>query len=51
VNRRLRPDSVHHMSVTTATRALTAAQHETRRHSNKKARETGKTQLTDYLRR
>ena len=49
VNRWLRPDSVRHMSVTTATRRLTAAHHETRRHNNKKARETGKTQLTGYL--
>jgi len=37
------------MSVTTATQRLTAAHHETRRHNNKKARETGKTQLTGYL--
>jgi hypothetical protein len=51
VNRLLRPDSVRHMSVTTATQRLTAAQHETQRHSNKNARETGKTQLTGYLRR
>jgi hypothetical protein len=49
VNRWLRPDSVRHMSVTTATQRLTAAHHETRRHNNKKARETGKTQLTGYL--
>ncbi len=49
VNRLLRPDSVRHMSVTTATQRLTAAHHETRRHNNKKARETGKTQLTGYL--
>ena len=51
MNRLLRPKSVRHMSVTTATRRLTAAHHEARRHSNKKARETGKTQLTGYLRR
>jgi hypothetical protein len=51
VNRWLRPDSVRHMSVTTATQRLTAAHHETRRHRNKKARETRKTQLTGYLRR
>jgi hypothetical protein len=50
VNRLLRPKSVRHMSVTTATQGLTTAHHETRRHSNK-ARETGKTQLTGYLRR
>jgi hypothetical protein len=51
VNRLLRPDSVRHMSVTTATRRLTAAHHETQRHNNKKARETGYSQLTGYLRR
>jgi len=51
VNRLLRPDSVRHMSVTTATRRLTAAHHETRRHNIKKARETGKTQLTGHIRR
>jgi hypothetical protein len=49
VNRLLRPESVRHMSVTTATRGLTTAHHETRRHNNKKARKTGKTQLTGYL--
>ena len=49
VNRLLRPESVRHMSVTTATQRLTAAHHETRRDNNKKARETGKTQLTGYL--
>jgi len=49
VNRWLQPDSVRHMSVTTATQRLTAAHHETRRHNNKKARETGKIQLTGYL--
>src|SRR5450432_3568713 len=51
VNRLLGPDSVRHMSVTTATQRLTAARQETRRHSNKKAREAGYTQLTGYLRR
>jgi hypothetical protein len=51
VNRLLGPDSVRHMSVTTATEGLTAEHHETRRHSSKKARETGKTQLTGRLRR
>ena len=51
VNRLLRPDSVRHMSVTTATQRLTAAHHETRRHNSKKARETGKTQLTGRFRR
>ena len=51
MNRSLRPESVRHMSVTTATQRLTAAHHETPRHSSTKARETGKTQLTAYLRR
>ena len=51
VNRWLRPDSVRHMSVTTATQRLTAAHHETPRHSSEKARETGKTQLTGRIRR
>ena len=50
VNRLLRPESVRHMSVTAATQRLTAAHHETQRHNNKKARKTGKTQLTGYLR-
>ena len=51
VNRWLRPDSVRHMSVTTATQRLTAARHETRRHNSKKARETGNPQLTGRFRR
>ena len=51
VNRLLRPDSVRHMSVTTATQGLTAAHHETRRHNSKKARETGNPQLTGRFRR
>jgi hypothetical protein len=51
VNRLLGADSVRHMSVTTATRGLTAAHHETRRHKSQKARETGKTQLTGHIRR
>jgi hypothetical protein len=41
VNRLLRPESVRHMSVTTATQGLSAAHHETRWHRSKKARETG----------
>ena len=49
VNRLLRPESVRYMSVTTATQRRTAAHDETRRDKNKKARETGKTQLTSYL--
>jgi hypothetical protein len=51
VNRWLRPESVRHMSVTTATQRLTAAHWETRRDKSKMARETGKTQLTGNLRR
>ena len=51
VNRWLRPDSVRHMSVTTATQGLTAAHDETRRHNRKKARETGNPQLTGRFRR
>ena len=49
VNRWFRPESVRHMSVTTATQRLTAAHHETQRHGSKKARETGKTQLTGHF--
>ena len=51
VNRWLRPESVRHMSVTTATQGLTTAHHETRRHSSKKARETRYPQLADRFRR
>ena len=51
VNRWLRPDSVRHMSVTTATQGLTAAHHETRRDKSKKARESGNPQLTGRFRR
>ncbi len=51
MNRWLRPESVRHMSVTTATQRLTAAHHETQRHNSKNARETGKTQLTGHFRR
>ena len=51
VNRSSRPDFARYMSVTTALQGLTAAHHETRRHTNKKARETGKTQLTGRFRR
>ena len=51
MNRLLGPESVRHMSVTTATQRPTAAHHETPRHKNKKARETGKTQLTGHTRR
>jgi hypothetical protein len=41
VNRLLRPESVRHMSVTTATQGLTAAHHETQRDKTQKAREAG----------
>jgi hypothetical protein len=51
VNRWLRPDSVRYLSVTTAMQGLTAAHRETQRDTSKKARETGKTQLTGYFRR
>jgi len=51
VNRLLRPDSVRHMSVTTATRRLTGAHHETQRDKTEKARETGNPQLTGRFRR
>ena len=51
VNRLLRPDSVRHMSVTTATRRLTAAHHETQRDKTQKTREAGYSQLTGRFRR
>jgi hypothetical protein len=51
VNRLLRPDSVRHMSVTTATQRLTAAHHETHRDKTEKAREAGYPQLTGRFRR
>ena len=51
VNRLLRPESVRHMSVTTATQGLTAAHHETQRHRSKKARETRNPQVTGRFRR
>jgi hypothetical protein len=46
VNRLLRPESVRHMSVTTAMQGLTVTHHDTRRDSSNKAREAGNTQLT-----
>jgi hypothetical protein len=46
-----RPHSVRHMSVTTATRGLTAAHHETRRDNTEKAREAGNPQITGRFRR
>jgi hypothetical protein len=51
LNRLLRPESVRHMSVTTATQRRTAAHHETQRDKTQKARETRKTQFTDRFRR
>jgi sensor domain CHASE-containing protein len=39
------------MSVTTAKQGLTAAHYDTQRDSSKKARETGKTQVTGRFRR
>ena len=51
VNRLLRPDSVRHMSVTTAMQGLTAAHHETQRDSSKTAREPGYAQATGRFRR
>ena len=51
VNRWLRPDSVRHMSVTTAMQGLTAAHHDTQRDNSKAAREPGYAQATGYFRR
>src|ERR1700685_1139319 len=51
VNRLLRPDSVRHMSVTTATQRLTAAHQETQRDKTEKTREAGDPQLTGRFRR
>jgi len=51
VNRWLRPDSVRHMSVTTAMQGLTAAHHDTQRDKRKKAREPGYAQATGRFRR
>ena len=51
VNRLLRPESVRHMSVTTATQRLTAAHRETRRDNSKTAREPGYAQATGRFRR
>src|ERR1022692_3987930 len=50
VNRLLRPDSVRHMSVTTAMQGLTAAHHETQRDSSKAAREPGYAQAMGRFR-
>ncbi len=51
MNRWLRPESVRHMSVTTAMQGLTATHHDAQWDSSKKAREAGNTQLTGYFRR
>ena len=51
MNRLLRPDSVRHMSVTTAMQRLTVTHHDTQRDSTKKARKAGNTQLTGRFRR
>ncbi len=51
VNRWLRPDSVRHMSVTTAMQRLTVAHHDTQRDSTKTAREPGYAQATGRFRR
>jgi len=50
VNRLLRPDSVRHMSVTTAMQRLTVAHHDTRWDSTKTAREPRYAQLTGCFR-
>jgi hypothetical protein len=42
MNRLLRPDSVRHMSVTTAMQGLTAAHHDTQRDSSDAARDPEK---------
>jgi hypothetical protein len=51
MNRLLRPDSVRHMSVTTAMRGLTAAHRDTQRDNSKAAREPGYAQAMGYFRR
>jgi hypothetical protein len=51
VNRSLRPDSVRHMSVTTARQGLPAAHHDTQRDKRKKAREPGYAPVTGRFRR
>ena len=50
VNRWLRPDSVRHMSVTTAMQGLTAAHRETQRDNRKMAREPGYAQARGRFR-
>jgi len=51
VNRSLRPDSVRHMSVTTAMQRLTTAHHDTQRDNSKASREPGYAQATGRFRR
>jgi hypothetical protein len=51
VNRWLRPDSVRHMSVTTAMQRLTVAHHDTRCDSTKTSREPGYAQARRRFRR
>ena len=50
VNRWLRPDSVRHMSATTAMQGLTAAHHDTQRDNKESAREPGYAQATGHFR-
>jgi hypothetical protein len=50
VNRLLRPDSVRHMSVTTATQGRTATHHDTQRDKSKTARAPGYAQATGRFR-
>jgi len=51
VNRWLRPDSVRHVSVTTAMQGITAAHHDTQRDYSKAAREPGYAQAMGHFRR
>jgi hypothetical protein len=51
MNRLLRPDSVRHMSVTTAMQGLTSEHHDTQRDNSKAAREPGYAQATGHFRR
>jgi hypothetical protein len=50
MNRLLRPDSVRHMSVTTAMQRLTVAHHDTGRDNSKKAHEPLYAQATGRFR-
>jgi hypothetical protein len=50
MNRLLRPESVRHMSVTTAMQGLTAAHRETQRDNSKAAREPGYAPVTGRFR-